>query len=207
MKQHDGATGHFVQVSAHALKVKATRLGLVVRVLLYWDSLLGKDIVVVAPCRVRHIDGRTLLECPNARSCKSQPSCARQALHTACPAFLHWRTVVAKHQLQGCIVELGDTVNGQVFFVDLPCLLHLKQLGFGRLHGGQHPWRALFGTVRAHTEVQLVRGRGGPERLGHAQDGIWGRHRHVGEEAALCRRGLQGSGAGQPVAPKRGVVR
>ena len=116
MQQHDRSLSGVLQILDHSLEVQALGLLVEVPVLSHLKASGGKYRVVVAPCRVAHVDGRGS-ELSQEFSDDSEGTGSGKSLGRSYSSAVDVLMVPSEQDTSSSLVEVGHSINWQVFFL------------------------------------------------------------------------------------------
>lgn len=118
VQQDDGTIGSTLDGGLHTLEIQAIGLLGEVRVVGNAKANISKDLLVVSPGRVGHVDCPVaLVELGEEEGAEMDGSGAGDGLHGSGPLLLEGRGVGAENQLSSLGGEVGNTGNRGIFVV------------------------------------------------------------------------------------------
>lgn len=196
MQHNDRPLRRGLQVGQHAGRVQPNRGGIEITVPPRFEPCVPKNVQVVAPRRVGHVDDGARHELGDEVGPDAQAACAGQTLDGGDASVGQRGRSLPQQQPRRRLVEGGKPFDRQVLLVWGGC----DEAGFRFAHDIQDVRFQVLRPVGSHPQVQAVGVGVRPKRFRYAQDGVGRGLGDVGEAG----RGHRGGGGGRARRAERG---
>lgn len=170
--EEDGRSwGGSLKVGNHAIDIKTLGLLVEVSVVSEWNSSSLKDLLVVTPGWVAHVEGSWSV-LGKELSNHSEGTSSRQSLQGDDSWVANEWAVEAEEDATGTLVEISISIDWEVLLVEL---VVGHDLGLNLAHNWENIWLSIVVAVGTNTKVDLVWVLVGLEANSESEDWInWG---------------------------------
>ena len=197
VEEEGGALRSVIDILEHGVEVENGSVGIQVAVVLGGNTSIVEDAVVVAPSRLREIDGLGDVLVNEELGEKTERAGTGNGLANGDSVLSEGLAVLSEHELGGSLVEGGVSIESGVLVIVLAA-----DSSFSLSHGREDPGLSIVVTIGTDTENDLVGVLIGHELFLKKENGIGNRifgisPRGEGERASDVLGRANGEGSGE----------